>query len=147
MAASMSPSKEERGTFPASPAAGFISTSSKETHGAPIPRASLPVSVPDLIKKGHERQEHEPAEAHEPAHVCTVPGCSKNFASAEHLERHVLSLHTAENRAFPFHHHCNAKDSLIATWLCVDSVHVWVWQDLCAPRQPSAAPGRARDRR
>jgi hypothetical protein len=40
----------------------------------------------------------ETAEARERAHVCAVPGCSKSFARAEHLKRHVLSLHTHEKR-------------------------------------------------
>ena len=65
-------------------------------------RVPLPVPVPHLNKKSRGRRVPEPAEARERAHVCAVPGCSKSFARAEHLKRHVLSLHTHEKRtSFP----------------------------------------------
>jgi hypothetical protein len=64
------------------------------------PRVPPPVPVPHLIKKSRGRRVPEPTEARERAHVCAVPGCSKSFARAEHLKRHVLSLHTHEKRTF-----------------------------------------------
>jgi hypothetical protein len=59
-----------------------------------------PVPVPHLIKKSRGRRVPEPDEARERAHICAVPGCSKSFARAEHLKRHVISLHTHEKRTF-----------------------------------------------
>lgn len=64
------------------------------------PRVPPPVPVPHLIKKSRGRRVPAPTEARERAHVCAVPGCSKSFARAEHLKRHVLSLHTHEKRTF-----------------------------------------------
>ncbi|KAF8262236.1 hypothetical protein EI94DRAFT_1430058, partial [Lactarius quietus] len=69
---------------------------SKTSRAARRPRVPPPVPVPHLIKKSRGRRVPEPTEARERAHVCAVPGCSKSFARAEHLKRHVLSLHTHE---------------------------------------------------
>jgi hypothetical protein len=103
--------EEEGGTFPVPvfPYAGLVSTSSKATREARLPHSPLPVSVPDLTKKSRVQREPEPADAQQRAHVCVVPECSKSFTSVEHLERHVLSLHTNEKCAFPFPRYCTAK--------------------------------------
>ncbi len=99
--------EEEEGALPvpASPAAGPVATSTPPPKATRAPRRARvppPVPVPYLIKKSRGRRVPEPAEARERAHVCAVPGCSKSFARAEHLKRHVLSLHTHEKRTFPF---------------------------------------------
>ncbi|KAI0253287.1 hypothetical protein BJV78DRAFT_1111697, partial [Lactifluus subvellereus] len=59
-------------------------------------RIPAPIPVPHLIKKSRGRRVPESDGAQERTHICTVPGCSKSFARAEHLKRHVLSLHTHE---------------------------------------------------
>lgn len=66
----------------------------------PRKRVPPPAPVPHLIKKSRGRRVPEPDEARERAHICAVPGCSKSFARAEHLKRHVISLHTHEKRAY-----------------------------------------------
>ncbi|KAH8992914.1 hypothetical protein EDB92DRAFT_513579 [Lactarius akahatsu] len=103
-AKSKSTSEEEDGALlvPETPAAGPIARSTSPPPKAPrsgaVRRARVPppVPVPYLIKKSRGRQVPEPASAQERAHVCAVPGCLKSFARAEHLKRHVLSLHTYE---------------------------------------------------
>ena len=87
----------------------LVATTSPSPPAAPLPKTSVtrrrprvppPVPVPHLIKKSRGRRVPAPTEARERAHVCAVPGCSKSFARAEHLKRHVLSLHTHEKRTF-----------------------------------------------
>ena len=102
--ATESTSEEEGGAIPVptSPAAGSVVTSPTASRSVRRARVPLPVPVPHLNKKSRGRRVPEPAEARERAHVCAVPGCSKSFARAEHLKRHVLSLHTHEKRtSFP----------------------------------------------
>jgi hypothetical protein len=70
----------------------------KTQRTAPRKRIPPPAPVPHLIKKSRGRRVPEPDEARERAHICAVPGCSKSFARAEHLKRHVISLHTHEKR-------------------------------------------------
>jgi hypothetical protein len=70
----------------------------KAQRAAPRKRIPPPAPVPHLIKKSRGRRVPEPDEAKERAHICAVPGCSKSFARAEHLKRHVISLHTHEKR-------------------------------------------------
>jgi hypothetical protein len=72
----------------------------KTQRTGPRKRVPLPAPVPHLIKKSRGRRVPEPDEARERAHICAVPGCSKSFARAEHLKRHVISLHTYEKRAY-----------------------------------------------
>ena len=72
----------------------------KPEHAARRQRNLPPVPVPHLIKKSRGRRVPEPDEARERTHICAVPGCSKSFARAEHLKRHVISLHTHEKRTF-----------------------------------------------
>ncbi|KAI9432071.1 hypothetical protein H4582DRAFT_1126425 [Lactarius indigo] len=102
-----STSEEEEGALavPAPPAAGPVTRSTPPPPAPPkTPRSGAvrrgrippPVPVPHLIKKSRGRRVPEPTEARGRAHVCGVPGCSKSFARAEHLKRHVLSLHTYE---------------------------------------------------
>ena len=103
-----STSEEEDGALPilSSPVPGLVATSTqppKNTRTVRRPRVPPPVPVPHLIKKSRGRRVPEPTEARERAHVCAVPGCSKSFARAEHLKRHVLSLHTHEKRMYPFY--------------------------------------------
>ena len=75
----------------------------KTQRTAPRKRIPPPSPVPHLIKKSRGRRVPEPDEARERAHICAVPGCSKSFARAEHLKRHVISLHTHEKRtSFPY---------------------------------------------
>jgi hypothetical protein len=75
----------------------------RKTHRAgPRKRIPPPAPVPHLIKKSRGRRVPEPDEARERTHICAVPGCSKSFARAEHLKRHVISLHTHEKRKFFF---------------------------------------------
>ncbi|KAH9013876.1 hypothetical protein EDB84DRAFT_873160 [Lactarius hengduanensis] len=103
-AKSKSTSEEEGGALlvPETPAAGPVAGSTPPPSKAPrsgaVRRARVPppVPVPYLIKKSRGRRVPEPAQAQERAHVCAVPGCLKSFARAEHLKRHVLSLHTYE---------------------------------------------------
>ena len=64
----------------------------------PRKRVPPPAPVPHLIKKSRGRRVPEPDEARERTHICAVPGCAKSFARAEHLKRHVISLHTHEKR-------------------------------------------------
>jgi hypothetical protein len=70
----------------------------KTQRPGPRKRVPPPAPVPHLIKKSRGRRVPEPDEARERAHICAVPGCSKSFARAEHLKRHVISLHTHEKR-------------------------------------------------
>jgi hypothetical protein len=70
----------------------------KTQRGGPRKRVPPPAPVPHLIKKSRGRRVPEPDEARERTHICAVPGCSKSFARAEHLKRHVISLHTHEKR-------------------------------------------------
>lgn len=77
-----------------SPKQGKIEYAARRKHISP------PVPVPHLIKKSRGRRVPEPDEARERTHICAVPGCSKSFARAEHLKRHVISLHTHEKRTF-----------------------------------------------
>ncbi|KAH9164516.1 hypothetical protein EDB89DRAFT_414795 [Lactarius sanguifluus] len=103
-AKSKSTSEEEEGALlvPETPTAEPVARSMPPPPKAPrsgaVRRARVPppVPVPYLIKKSRGRRVPEPAEAQERAHVCAVPGCLKSFARAEHLKRHVLSLHTYE---------------------------------------------------
>ncbi|KAF8481625.1 hypothetical protein DFH94DRAFT_611859, partial [Russula ochroleuca] len=68
----------------------------KTQRTTPRKRIPPPAPVPHLIKKSRGRRVPEPDEARERTHICAVPGCSKSFARAEHLKRHVISLHTHE---------------------------------------------------
>jgi len=70
----------------------------KTQRGGPRKRVPPPAPVPHLTKKSRGRRVPEPDEARERTHICAVPGCSKSFARAEHLKRHVISLHTHEKR-------------------------------------------------
>ncbi len=72
----------------------------KTQRGGPRKRVPPPAPVPHLIKKSRGRRVPEPDEARERTHICAVPGCSKSFARAEHLKRHVISLHTHEKRTY-----------------------------------------------
>lgn len=72
----------------------------KPQRTGPRKRVPPPAPVPHLIKKSRGRRVPEPDEARERAHICAVPGCSKSFARAEHLKRHVISLHTYEKRTY-----------------------------------------------
>jgi hypothetical protein len=72
----------------------------KTQRPGPRKRVPPPAPVPHLIKKSRGRRVPEPDEARERAHICAVPGCSKSFARAEHLKRHVISLHTHEKRTY-----------------------------------------------
>ena len=72
----------------------------KTQRTGPRKRVPPPAPVPHLIKKSRGRRVPEPDEARERAHICAVPGCSKSFARAEHLKRHVISLHTHEKRTY-----------------------------------------------
>ncbi|KAJ7610180.1 hypothetical protein FB45DRAFT_761466 [Roridomyces roridus] len=65
--------------------------------------ASLPVPVPNLIKKSRGRRVPAPEEAgaggpsgEQRTFVCTVEGCGKCFVRGEHLKRHMRSIHTYE---------------------------------------------------
>ena len=72
----------------------------KTQRTGPRKRVPPPAPVPHLIKKSRGRRVPEPDEARERTHICAVPGCSKSFARAEHLKRHVISLHTHEKRTY-----------------------------------------------
>ena len=72
----------------------------KIQRSTPRKRIPPPAPVPHLIKKSRGRRVPEPDEARERTHICAVPGCSKSFARAEHLKRHVISLHTHEKRTY-----------------------------------------------
>ena len=72
----------------------------KTQRTTPRKRIPPPAPVPHLIKKSRGRRVPEPDEARERTHICAVPGCSKSFARAEHLKRHVISLHTHEKRTY-----------------------------------------------
>ena len=72
----------------------------KTQRTGPRKRVQPPAPVPHLIKKSRGRRVPEPDEARERTHICAVPGCSKSFARAEHLKRHVISLHTHEKRTY-----------------------------------------------
>lgn len=83
------------------PTAGASPVSDRKTQRTgPRKRIPPPAPVPHLIKKSRGRRVPEPDEARERAHICAVPGCSKSFARAEHLKRHVISLHTHEKRTY-----------------------------------------------
>ena len=75
----------------------------KTQRTGPRKRVPPPAPIPHLIKKSRGRRVPEPDEARERAHICAVPGCSKSFARAEHLKRHVISLHTHEKRTYISH--------------------------------------------
>jgi hypothetical protein len=82
---------------------GNSSPERKPQRTLPRKRIPPPAPVPHLIKKSRGRRVPEPDEARERTHICAVPGCSKSFARAEHLKRHVISLHTHEKRTcFPY---------------------------------------------
>jgi len=72
----------------------------KTQRTGPRKRVPPPSPVPHLIKKSRGRRVPEPDEARERTHICAVPGCAKSFARAEHLKRHVISLHTHEKRTY-----------------------------------------------
>ena len=105
---------------------------SKAARSTQRKRIPAPVPVPHLIKKSRGRRVPESDGAQERTHICTVPGCSKSFARAEHLKRHVLSLHTHEKRTFPIFHWPPCCE-LICGWCLSCSFRVWMWQDVCAP--------------
>ena len=72
----------------------------KTQRTGPRKRVPPPAPVPHLTKKSRGRRVPEPDEARERTHICAVPGCAKSFARAEHLKRHVISLHTHEKRTY-----------------------------------------------
>jgi len=115
-------------------------------HAAPRQRILPPEPVPHLIKKSRGRRVPEPDEARERAHICAVPGCSKSFARAEHLKRHVISLHTHEKRTSsslcglriprpPFLHSFlyTGCELICGLRACFFSLLVWMRQDVCSP--------------
>jgi hypothetical protein len=62
-----------------------------------------PVPVPHLIKRSRGRQvptisSESSYDALDRSFVCTVQGCGKGFQRAEHLKRHVRSIHTNDKR-------------------------------------------------
>lgn len=94
--------EEKTPTSGASPDVDYKSSPEqrKTQRTGPRKRVPPPAPVPHLIKKSRGRRVPEPDEARERAHICAVPGCSKSFARAEHLKRHVISLHTHEKRTY-----------------------------------------------
>ncbi|KAJ6617403.1 hypothetical protein B0H10DRAFT_1315767 [Mycena sp. CBHHK59/15] len=87
-------------------------------------RTSLPVPVPNLIKKSRGRRvpvRTGPTDVEEALakriHVCRVEGCGKCFHRGEHLKRHIRSIHTHE-KPFPCtypscHKFFNRHDNLL----------------------------------